>query len=439
MEIRFIDNDGIVELVDVIDLGWGGAHSDRSPSAAERWMTCPGSVLLSKQFEDTTSIYAAEGTAAHYVREQCLNDPSLNVEDFVGRVIHTEGYYFSVLEEWVGYLQPTIDWAREISRGKDCEMVVEMRVSLAPWLPKDSGTLDLGIITPTMIYINDEKFGAGLLVEAERNKQQMLYALGFWQQYARHRTKATTFRLMIDQPRAADGTGSHWDVELEELLAFGEEARAAAELTFDPDAPLQVSAKGCHWCKVFDNMACPAVHDFVQEAAGLNPDLPYVRGNVVMPEIEKLTVERRLFLFKNWPVISKYGRLLKQSLTEDAMTGAPVPGYKAVATEGDRSWVSEEAVQEFFKGRISDKELFNKQLKSPAQVEKIAGTRTWNQVQALIVRPEGPPALVPESDKRPALTNFLDMLDDLEDDDLVALLPDDDDLLGDTLDADSLI
>ena len=417
MQIAFHDED-------IIDLGWGGVHSDRSPSAAERWMTCPGSVMLSKLFDDETSIYAAEGTAAHYVREQCLRTGK-NVEDFVDRIIHTDGYFFMVLPEWVPYLQPTIDWAREVGG----EMVVEMRVSLAPWLPEDGGTLDLGIITPDIIYVNDLKFGQGILVDAEWNKQQMLYALGFWQQYARHRTKATTFRLMIDQPRARDGSGSHWDIKLDELLDFGERAAAAARLTFDPDAPLQVSVKGCHFCAVFANLACPAVHDFVQEAVGMNPDVPRVRGNLVMPEIEKLDVERRVYLYKNWPLIAKYGTLLKQTLLSEAISGDSVPGYKAVATEGDRAWVSETQVQEFLKGKIPDKELFNKQLKSPAQVEKIAGTRTWNQVQSLIVRPEGSPALVPESDKRPALMNLLDMLDDIEDEeeDLLGLLPEPDD------------
>lgn len=136
-----------------------------------------------------------------------------------------------------------------------------------------------------------------------------------------------------------------------------------------------------------------------------------------MPEIEKLDMDRRLYLLKNWSIISKYGSLLKQRpMLSDAMSGEPTPGFKAVATEGDRMWVSEESVIEFFRGKIPDKDLFNKQLKSPAQVEKIAGTRTWKQAQELIVRPEGPPALVPESDKRPELMNLMDMLDDLDSD-----------------------
>lgn len=413
---------------EIIDLGWGGVHSERSPSAADRWMTCPGSVQLSRLFDDETSIFAAEGTCAHWVREQCLNDRSKNVEDYVGTIIHADGYYFEVLPEWVGYLQPTIDWARDVSSKRGCEMVVEYRVDLSRWLPGDSGTLDLGITTPDIIYINDEKFGQGVLVEAERNRQQMIYALGFWWNHARHKTKATIFRLMIDQPRARGGVGSSWDCTLEELLEFGEEVRAAGELTRDPDAPLVVSAKGCQFCKVLSNLACPAVHDFVQEAAGLNPDIPKLKGPLIMPEIEKLDMDRRLYLLKNWSIISKYGSLLKQDVLSDAMSGEPTPGFKAVATEGDRMWVSEESVIEFFRGKIPDKDLFNKQLKSPAQVEKIAGTRTWKQAQELIVRPEGPPALVPESDKRPALMNLMDMLPDLDsdEDDLFDLIGEDD-------------
>ncbi len=48
------------------------AHARLSPSAAERWMTCPGSVKLSEGREDKGSAYAAEGTAAHELAEHIL-------------------------------------------------------------------------------------------------------------------------------------------------------------------------------------------------------------------------------------------------------------------------------------------------------------------------------------------------------------------------------
>jgi len=48
------------------------AHARLSPSSAERWMTCPGSVKLAEGIEDTGSSYAAEGTAAHEMAERIL-------------------------------------------------------------------------------------------------------------------------------------------------------------------------------------------------------------------------------------------------------------------------------------------------------------------------------------------------------------------------------
>ena len=48
------------------------AHAKLSPSSAERWMTCPGSVALCDGLVDEGSSFAAEGTAAHWVAEQIL-------------------------------------------------------------------------------------------------------------------------------------------------------------------------------------------------------------------------------------------------------------------------------------------------------------------------------------------------------------------------------
>ena len=52
-------------------------HSDRehailSASAADRWINCPPSVALTKDFPDDLSPFAAEGTKAHEIAESCL-------------------------------------------------------------------------------------------------------------------------------------------------------------------------------------------------------------------------------------------------------------------------------------------------------------------------------------------------------------------------------
>ena len=47
-------------------------HSVLSPSGAHRWMRCPGSIAAESGMPDTSSKYAAEGTAAHELASKCL-------------------------------------------------------------------------------------------------------------------------------------------------------------------------------------------------------------------------------------------------------------------------------------------------------------------------------------------------------------------------------
>ena len=47
-------------------------HARFSPSAANRRIHCPPSLLLEEQFEEGESMYAAEGTAGHALAEHLI-------------------------------------------------------------------------------------------------------------------------------------------------------------------------------------------------------------------------------------------------------------------------------------------------------------------------------------------------------------------------------
>lgn len=394
-----------------------GEHARLSPSAAERWTTCPGSVSKESKFEDFTSEFASEGTAMHEVRERCLNTGK-NVEDFIGEWIEADELKFEVTADWVTWLQPGIDWLRE----RKGELVVEHRVDLSAWMPDQFGTLDAAVISDDLIIINDFKGGRGIVVEAERNMQMQIYAVGLWENIARHKTKATDFLLVIDQPRV-QGKGSEWRTTLDELLIFAEEVAAAAIATLDPDAPLQPSVKGCQFCRAAQNSACYALDQFILDLMGLTlEDLDAVRTKEPkLIQYDKLEPERRSYVIKHAPLIRKWLSGFHEAALEDAIKGQPVPGFKAVATEGDRAWVNEESAEEYWKSKMPAKDIYVQKLKSPTQMETAAGTRNWAKAQDLIHRPPGKPALVPESDKRDALIPLLDLLDDIDDEETLVV------------------
>jgi hypothetical protein len=375
-------------------------------------MVCAGKPRMEERFPNESSEFSSEGTAMHSVREMCLTT-GRDVQEFVGELIGADELFFEVTDEWVTWLQPGIDRIRE---AKGFTWVFEYRTEMGPWIEGGFGTLDAGGISPELIIIDDLKGGRGIRVDAVSNKQLMIYALGFWMNYARHLTKAKKFLLRIDQPRVPGG-GSEWEVTLDELLVFAEEVAAAAIATLDPDAPLQPSVKGCQFCRAASNAACYALDQFVLDLLGMNlEDLDAARTKEPkLNEYDKLAPERRSYVLKHAALIRKWLAGFHEAALDDAMRGLPVPGFKPVATQGDRAWVSEEAAEEYWKSKMPAKDIYVQRLKSPTQMETAAGTRNWSKAQDLIHRPEGKPALVPESDKRDALIPLLDLLDDLTD------------------------
>lgn len=375
------------------------------------WFNCPGSLNKSDGLPEETSEFSSEGTAAHAVRDRCLTE-GIDVEALVGEWIPADDLRFEVTADWVHYLQPGIDRIRE-ARG--FVWVFEHRTEMDPWIPGGFGTLDAGGISAEWIIIDDLKFGRGVVVDAVRNKQLMIYALGFWMNYARHKTKARKFLLRIDQPRVA-GQGSEWETTLEELLEFAEELEAAVLRTLDIDAPLNPGVKQCQFCRAGRNLRCEALDQFVLDLLGLVPsdlDKP-VKEKPELIATDTMNTERRSYILQHAAMISTWVNTMKATALNDAIQGESVPGFKAVATEGDRAWSSEQRLEELFKGKIPDKDLYTRRIKSPAQMELVLGTRNWAKAQELIHRPEGKPALVPESDKRPALLPLCDLLDDLD-------------------------
>jgi len=408
-------------------------HARLSPSGAHRWIRCPGSVALCDEIgERDSSEFAAEGTVAHYIRETCL-EFDMDPDAFIGREMSADGFTITVGEDMADYLRPGIDFVCE-QQGR---VVNEYKVSFDRWLPEQFGTLDVGIISPDLIVINDLKYGAGMPVSAFENEQLMTYALGFWENVARHETDATDFLLVVDQPRARAGAGpvedfddddqdeddadteqvpewgGEWKVTLDELLAFGEKLKTAYDLATSPSAWLRAGHKQCQFCPakgICEEYARWSMDLLQLEFADLDPDVISIKDH------GEFTPQQRTNVALNADRVRAWLKAVHGQVMNDAKAGRPTPGAKTViGRQGPRKWADPESAEAFVLEHLDfDKALTDPVLISPAQFEKVKGIpkEAKQAVNNYTVRSEGKLALVSSDDKRPGY----DLADEFDDD-----------------------
>lgn len=394
------------------------AHAKLGPSAAERWMTCTASVELIDDMRDSglipadqTSIYAAEGTVAHEIREMCLTF-NLDPHSFVGSRLSADGYSFTVEDDMARHLTTGIDWIREMTDSPD----VEIRVDLSHWLPDQFGTCDTGWINDTTLYVSDLKYGQGENVEVEGNKQLRLYALGYWAY--RGFPTITNALLHIDQPRA--GGQKFWEITADELIAFGEEAKAAYAEIMSGDTKFAPGSKACRWCPVKDH-GCPARDEWLFGMIADRPDA-FEGDAPKFPTI--ITPERRWEIVKHSSEIKKWlGTLYNESLNE-ALAGNPDPGSKVVAGDlGDRRIKDQETAKRILVKALGRHAFQPRKLIGITDIEKLlkpgrkkpGNKDAWIAIQELVDRAEGKPKLVPIEHAAPPLVSVdVDEFDDLD-------------------------
>lgn len=392
-------------------------HAENSPSSAEGWMTCDDYLNANAGLPDDTSWEAAEGIAAHNIRDDCFKN-GVDAEEYIGREQTIAGHKFVWNEDDAWLLQMGIDRMR----GFDGDFYGEQWVDGTEWLGLDSqgrrqgGTLDSALIcySQNLVIIGDEKWGRGVPVRAIRNKQVMLYALFLWWNIVRHvAPHITDFLIIIDQPRHAGG-GGEWRTTLDELLAFGEEVRAAVQRNRAPNPTRTASLYGCLWCRRKDAPGgCGTLDAYIIiELLGLGFEALDNR-EIRMPEY--MTPERRAVVIQHAKMIEDWlDRQGKNCLT-DALAGEPTGGLKAVAGNKDADrWEDEKGAATQTIQPILGDDCFRKKLGTPKQIAAQIDPETpewFILVEPLIKRGGRKPILVPEDDARPPLTTAAEFED----------------------------
>lgn len=130
-----------------------------------------------------------------------------------------------------------------------------------------------------------------------------------------------------------------------------------------------------------------------------------MRDPEVLSNEEIAALLPHLATIKNWcDSVARHAEKLAKS-------GVPIEGYKLVTSRTNRKWADDqEAIRAM--GMLTNEPVYSRKPISPSKAVAMLG-KDCDSVNALIVKPEGRPTLVPVSDRRPAL-DMLDGFDVLE-------------------------
>lgn len=348
------------------------AHAKLGPSAAKRWMTCPGSVaaIAACPVEDTTSEAAAEGTAAHALAEILLRERiELKGQGALlkeWKAEYGEKYDANELKAGVmPYVDKVSDVWEELGGRKRARLLLEQRVFVIDGV---YGTADAVVISDKgVLHVLDLKFGRGVRVEAEDNPQLRCYALGALQD-AELEQDIREVRMTIVQPRHKDGGHISTAVmSAEALHAWGEELAAAAEATQAEGALRVPSEGGCLFCPAAP--WCPERAAFVAEAVGLDAETgltadPVDYSPVVLAEA-----------MSNVEAVEGWCKAVRREALRQAGTEEGLPGWHLKPGRARRS-VTVEAAQALVDfGMLDEDEAFTRSPATLSRLEKAVGGR----------------------------------------------------------------
>lgn len=373
-------------------------HALLGPSSSARWLACPPSARLTEFMPNETSVYAEEGTKAHYLCEQVVRRslpgwaglPPAAMDDLMdGDAYDAEMKEAAKL--YAEFIHNIYD-----SFPHTPTVCVEQHVKMTYWVPECFGTCDCLLIGDGVLHVIDFKYGAGVPVSPEENTQMMLYALGAWDLFSAT-DDIQTVRMSIVQPRIQSEPET-WEISESSLIRWAEDfLKPMAKLAWEGKGELNPGEKQCRWCKA--KPQCRAWKDKYGPLADFvcHTDPGANDPRLLTPdEIGAWLVEAQ--------GIADYVKCLQEYAQQQLQCGTAIPGWKLVEGRSVRRFTDPDAAFKAIEADgISEAMLYERSPISLTAAEKLLGKKRFAEVCGTWVeKPKGKPTLAPESDKRPA-------------------------------------
>lgn len=366
-------------------------HAILSPSGSHRWLACPPSARLEQMFPDTTSDVAEEGTLAHHIAEISLKRliGAINKESASELLAHASKHPAYTLD-MPDYVNKYVDAVADVIT-EDSQELVECQVSLEEYVPGCYGTVDACVVSGSTLHIFDLKYGKGVKVEAEENPQLMMYALGILSTPWVGRGIADVICHIV-QPRLH--SHSEYYISATSLRAWGNRTLKPTAIKAYTGAGEFCTGDHCRFCK-----AKGVCRKLANECSGINDK-----------EVALLSPEEVADKLAIVPAVEAWCKALQEEALRSAMNGIVIPRYKVVEGRSIRKYADEKAMLRALTDNGVDEGLVTKtSLISLGELEKLLGKKAVaEQYGEFIIKPQGKPTLVPEDDKREAISAVSD-------------------------------
>jgi hypothetical protein len=334
-------------------------HAVYSPSAAKRWINCPGSINACKDLpKQKPNFYSAEGTVAHEIAAYHLSNRQLHKEkeDFV---VEQDGFKINVTSEMLDAVMIYVAFVRDQINKYDEQPEIERKVKVT----EDCyGTADSVIYSPYRILIvNDYKHGAGIQVDAEMNEQMMIYALGKLLELSNdEKAEIPIIQMNIVQPRGAGESIKTFEIKPTDLLLWANVYLYPAIIKAEqPDAPLNPG----DWCKYCPAaLTCPALKKENLAVAKIAFNEPAF--------IEVLTPKAIADLLDKESMVMSFYKRLNEHAAELASKNTKIPGYTYQKRFGNRVWKDADAVENEFRMSFGESGTYKRRLLTPPEAER---------------------------------------------------------------------
>ena len=370
-------------------------HAYLSASSSHRWISCPPSAKLCAEVPDVNTSYAQQGTDAHSLCEHLvLTALGRESEDPVKKLTYYDQEMQTCAEGYRDFVMEQVALTKGIC--SDPCICIEQKLDYSRWVPEGFGTGDCVIVADGILQIIDFKYGVGVEVSSKKNPQLLCYGLGAINAFE-DLYDIQDILLTVYQPRRQNV--NTWEISKNDLLTWAEE-------TLSPKAKLAYRGEGefaagehCRFCKVRATCRTRAMQALEAMKYNLAAGSQLTQDEIadILPLIGPLTA---------------WTKDIGEYALSQALSGVHYHGWKVVEGRSNRKYTDPDKVADVVKK--AGYEPYEKKLFGVTAMTKQLGQEKFDELlKNLIIKPQGKPVLVPDTDKRP---DFNTAADDFEED-----------------------